>query len=141
MNQVQKAIDIPGMAWQNIVNVKKVEEWSQRQPQISLPVQHHLHAGMYVRTIRIPSGVMITGALVKIPTILIFNGDCGVYIGNEFVRLQGYKVLAAAPNRKQIFLAKKATDLTMCFPTDAKTVKEAEEQFTDEVYLLQPHEG
>ena len=75
---------------------------------------------------------MITGALIKVPTILVVSGDTHVYCGEEFKHLVGYNILAADPNRKQIFVAIKDTDLTMLFSTTAKTVKEAEEQFTDE---------
>ena len=39
-------------------------------PQVAIQTTHHFHAGLYSRTIRIPAGVMITGALIKIPTLL-----------------------------------------------------------------------
>lgn len=137
---IQKAHDLPAMSWQHIHNVQKIESWAKNEPQVQLPVQHVFHAGMYARTVRVPAGVMITGALIKIPTILIVSGDCGIYLGGEFARVIGQRVFSAAAGRKQIFIARKATDLTMCFPTDAKTVKEAEEQFTDEAHMLQNRE-
>lgn len=132
---------IGSMSLQSIETVRKIEDFNRQNPQINLPVQHVLHAGMYCRTVTVPAGVMITGCLVKIPTVLIVSGDCGIYIGTEFIRVRGYRVFSAAAHRKQIFIAKTDTHLTMCFLTDAKTVKQAEEQFTDEVHLLQSHEA
>lgn len=140
ITEVHKAHIIPRMTWPQISSAKQVEKFVGMAPQIDIPVQHNLHAGLYARTVRIPAGVIITGALIKIPTVLIISGDCGVWVGRNFLRVHGYRVFSAAANRKQIFIAKSATDLTMCFPTDAKTVKEAEEQFTDEAHLLQNRE-
>lgn len=120
-----------------IDRVRQVEAIAATKPQVSVNVNHFLFAGMYVRTCTIPPRVMITGALVKIPTILVVNGDVLIYIGvEEPKRVTGYHVLTAEANRKQIFVGIEPTELTMLFPSDAKTVKQAEEQFTDEWRLL-----
>lgn len=119
-----------------IDRVRRVEGIAAMMPQVDVNVKHFLHAGMYARTCILPADVMITGALVKIPTILVVNGDVSYYTGGSFKRLVGYHVLSAEANRKQIFVAVKPSELTMLFPSDAKTVKQAEEQFTDEWHLL-----
>lgn len=136
MNELQTAKIIPSMLPEAIDKVRAIEAYAAAQPQIEIPVRHFLHGGMYARTITIPELVMITGALIKVPTILVVNGDVQVYCGEDFKHLVGHNILAADPNRKQIFVAIKSTDLTMLFSTTAKTVKEAEEQFTDEWSLL-----
>jgi hypothetical protein len=59
-----------------------------------------------------------------------------VYVDGAPVHLQGHAVLAASAGRKQAFLARVDTHLTMIFPTRAKTVEDAEREFTDEVDLL-----
>lgn len=140
VSELQRAHNIPSMTWDQIACTRRLEEAIGKAPQINIPVQHNLHAGIYARTVRLPAGVIITGVLVKIPTVIIISGDCGIWVGRNFLRVRGYRVFSAAANRKQIFIAKYATDLTMCFPTHAKTVKEAEEQFTDEAHLLQNRE-
>jgi len=86
--------------------------------------------------VMVPAGVLITGVLIKIATLLIVQGDALVYIGGEPTRLNGYNVVPAAAGRKQAFIAESDVYLTMIFPTDALDVDEAERQFTDEVELL-----
>lgn len=120
---------------QAIEGVRAVEEASMQLPQIEIVTHHVLHGGMYARTIRIPIGAIITGVLIKIPTMLILSGDVTIF-SDEKIRLTGYGVIPGSAHRKQIFIAHADTDLTMIFPSDAKTVEEAEAQFTDEVDLL-----
>ncbi len=52
------------------------------------------------------------------------------------VEVAGYTVFSASAGRKQAMVALTDTYLTMLFPTDAKTVDEAERAFTDEYDLL-----
>lgn len=127
---------VPAMLPAQIDNVRRWETEALKKPQIELPVRHFLHAGMYARTVTVPADVAINGVLIKIPTMLVVNGHAFVYMGDDFKRMVGYNVLAAEANRKQIFIALEDTDITMLFTTTAKTVKEAEEQFTDEWHLL-----
>lgn len=134
---------IPEMTEAAIRKVKIFEIENARRPQISIATKHVIHGGMYARTIRIPADFMLTGkmtaltgALIKVPTMLIVAGNVIVYIGDEARELCGYNVLAASANRKQVFLAKTDTCLTMVFPTKAKSVEEAEREFTDEAQFL-----
>lgn len=116
--------------------VRRFEAINAELPQVDIETEHVLHAGMYARTITIPAGVALTGALIKVATILIVNGDCDVFMGTRTMRLVGYHVLEAAAQRKGAFYAHKDTHLTMIFPTDAATVQAAEEEFTDEADRL-----
>ncbi|WP_420997606.1 hypothetical protein ACKI2N_012410 [Cupriavidus sp. 30B13] len=129
---------IAPMRAEDIEQVRRLERALLAEPQVDLQYHHVLHAGMYARTVRIPAGVVITGALIKLATILVVNGDVSVFIGTETVRLQGYHVIPACAGRKQAFLAHTATDLTMVLSSRASTVEEAESEFTDEADLLQP---
>jgi hypothetical protein len=128
---------LPAMTGEAVDKVREAETRLLAMPQIDIPVHHTLHAGMYARTVRIPAGVAITGALIKIPTLLIVNGRCEVFTGAEAVMLDGYHVLQASAHRKQAFRAYSDTDLTMLFPTTATTVEQAENEFTDEADMLQ----
>ena len=101
-------------------------------PQRQAVTSHLIHGGIYSRTLRLEADSWLVGAIVKIPTTLIVQGDVVVYVNGERVPLNGYNVFAASAHRKQALYAKTETYLTMSFPTDAKSVEEAEEQFTDE---------
>jgi hypothetical protein len=116
--------------------VRRLEKVAREQPQTPIETQHVFHAGMYARTVMIPAGHMITGALIKIPTILIVSGEAILYGSEGAVRSDGYRVFSASAGRKQAMVALTDTYLTMLFPTQAKTVDEAECAFTDETDLL-----
>ncbi|MEX3630324.1 MAG: hypothetical protein VB138_13585 [Burkholderia sp.] len=126
----------PAMTPEAIDRAQRMTVASLTLPQVEIPTQHVLHAGMYARTIHIPAGVLLTGAVIKVPTVLVFDGHCTVYVGDRTVELDGYHVLPAEAGRKQVFLAHRDTMLTMLFPTQAQTVAEAEDQFTDEADML-----
>lgn len=134
---LQDTVSIPPMSADMIAKVRQVEHLSKKRQQVKIPVLHYLHGGVYVRTVKIPAGVMITGAHIIVETNLIVNGHAMIHNGDEWQEFLGYNTLPAAANRKQIFVAISDIDLTMFFPTDAKTVKEAEERFTDEYSSLQ----
>jgi hypothetical protein len=127
---------IPAMSEAAIGKVRELESIAVMLPQVPIGTDHVLHAGLYARTVMVPAGVLITGVLIKIATLLIVQGDALVYIGGEPTRLNGYNVVPAAAGRKQAFIAESDVYLTMIFPTDALDVDEAERQFTDEVELL-----
>lgn len=127
---------LPAMANEAIAKVRELESQALKAPQVEIETLHLIHAGMYQRTIKIPSGVMLTGVLVKRSTSLVVSGDCFVYIGDEVIRLTGYHIMPASAGRKQAFVAVSDTYLTMSFATQATTVEEAEREFTDEIELL-----
>lgn len=133
---------LPAMTPEAVSMAREAESRISVMPQINLPVSHALHAGMYHRTVTIPAGVAVAGALIKLPTLLIVDGHCTVFIGGGDVTLEGGRhVLECQPNRKQVFLAHTDTHLTMIFPTRAATVEEAENEFTDEAAMLQSRQG
>jgi hypothetical protein len=59
-----------------------------------------------------------------------------VLVGDEWQCVDGYRVLPASAGRKQVFVSRGAFLITMLFPTKAKSVEEAESEFTDETHLL-----
>lgn len=134
---------IPAMSPGSISKVRELEAINGRLQQIPVRIDHSLHAGLYARTAYIPKGALVTGALVRVPTLLIANGDVAVYLGDDdqdataCAHLTGYNVIEAQAGRKQAFFASSATTLTMIFPTKARTIEEAEAEFTDEPEMLQ----
>lgn len=128
---------IPAMSEESIERAEEIQEMLLSLPQVYLTTDHILHAGVYVRTIMIPKGVAITGALIKRSVNLSIAGHCIVYLGDEEAReFRGYAVFTAMAHRKQVFIAQEDTFLTMFFATSAKSVEEAENEFTDEAELL-----
>jgi hypothetical protein len=105
-------------------------------PQIEVDTEHIIHGGMYIRTIRIAPEVVLMGALVKVSTVLIVSGKTAVFTGEGWIELDGYHVIPACAGRKQIFVTREETSITMIFRTDAKTVAQAEEEFTSEAEAL-----
>ncbi len=133
---------IPAMSDAAIATVRRMESMAAEQPQVAIATVHRFHAGLYARTIKVPSGVMITGVLVKVATLLVVDGDCLAYIGNDQpLHLKGHQVLPASAGRKQAFFALQDTTLTMILASAAKTVDEVEREFTDEADILLSHRG
>lgn len=130
---------IAAMSQESIAKVGALQSALLQMDQEQLVTQHVIHAGMYARTIMLPKDTVLTGALIKIPTTIIVHGDAAVYTGESTVHLVGYHVIPASAGRKQVFRAFEDTNITMIFPSNAKTVEEAEQQFTDEYELLLSH--
>jgi len=110
-------------------------------PQIPLETNHVIHAGMYARTVTLPAGTVTCGSLMKIPSVLIVDGNCKVFIGDGVVDMIGYNVIPASAHRKQAVLACEETKVTMIFVTNATSVEEAEREFTDEHEALMTRKG
>lgn len=123
---------IPAMSESAIAKVNALADFSRQHEQVKIDTHHIIHGGMYGRTITIPAGVMLTGVLIKVPTILVVSGDCTVFADNKSFRLSGFHALPASANRKQAFIAHSDTTMTMILASDAMTVEQAEDQFTDE---------
>jgi len=131
-----RAASLPPMSADAVDRVRCLEDVVGHCPQVVVETDHLIHAGMYARTIHVPAGMVLTGALIRVPTIVIVSGDCTVYAGEESIDLIGYRVLPGGAGRKQVFVTRTDTDITMLFPTQAGSVEEAEAEFTDEVGLL-----
>ena len=133
---ISQADMIRSMSNEAIEKVRALEEITGQMDQAEITTWHILHGGIYSRTIEIKAGVILTGALVKVPTVLVVSGDISVFANDHEIRVKGYSVLPASPNRKQAFIAHEDTWLTMTFKTDASTVEEAEDEFTEEAHRL-----
>lgn len=122
-----------------IAKVYELEDELIKHPQGVYFTDHLIHKGMYLRTVMVPAGHVVTGALVKIATALIVSGEGIVYLDEGATPIRGYNVVPAAAGRKQAFVAYTDMWLTMVFPTEARTVEEAEREFTDEYERLASH--
>lgn len=136
MNIVAEEKRIPAMSRQSIEMVREFERRLLEMPQVEIKTEHAFHAGMYARTIKIPAGCELSGAEITVDTVLILSGHVTMAIDGGLVELDGYHVIQASAQRKQAFIAHADTYLTMLFPTDASTVEEAENEFTNEPHML-----
>lgn len=142
MNELAVFADkIAPMSTSEIDKVREFETIILTLPQVEIPIKQLLHTGMYARTMFVPAGVTVVGAFMKCATILIISGDMKVYIGEKTLELSGYNIIPASANRKQAGYAITDTFVTMLFPTKAKTIEEAEEEFTDETDKLMSRHG
>lgn len=127
---------IPAMTPAAIEKVRELETINREAPQLQIDTHHVIHGGMYARSIKLEPNTLLTGAMIKKATILIVVGHVIVYVGHEAQELQGHHVIAASAGRKQAFVTKSETYLTMIFATKAKSVVQAEDEFTDEADML-----
>lgn len=126
------ALAIPAMRPETIEQVTRLEDALLKLPQCDFPMDHLIHAGMYFRTAFLPAGSVITGALIKVATVLIVVGDALVYLDDGPLGVHGYNVVPASAGRKQAFVAKGDVWLTMIFTTASMTVEDVECEFTDD---------
>lgn len=142
MSTIILAPAVPPSSPACIEAVQRITTLVKAVPQLDIVTHHSIHAGVYTRSITIPAGATLTGALIKIPTTLVISGHASMLMGDGFEALvDGYVVLPAAAGRRQAYLAHTDTQVTMIFRTDAKTVEEAEREFTDETEALMSRSG
>lgn len=127
---------IPAMSIEAIEKVRELEFALLTLPQVEIATDHVLHGGMYARTVCIPAGVAMTGVFIRVPTLLVFQGNATLNAGEGPVSLTGLHVIAGSSGRKQAIFAHEDSSVTMVFATHARTIADAEEEFTDEAHLL-----
>jgi hypothetical protein len=121
--------------------IQELEAVNGALEQVPIVTYHLLHGRMYARSCRVPADMVLTGARIKIPTIVILEGDATVTDGEDVKRLVGYHVIAARADRQQAYAAHLDTHLTMIFPTRAGDVEAAEREFTDDAERLMSRRG
>jgi hypothetical protein len=127
---------LPATTPELLKSIAALEERVLSVEQVEIPTEHLIHGGMYARTITMPKETVLTGALIRLATIVIVTGSAAVLTGDGWVKLDGYNVLPASAGRKQVFVSYSPVVITMLFPTAAKTVEEAEREFTEEADRL-----
>lgn len=117
--------------------VRELERHMMQLPQVDLSTTHVVHGGMCSRTILIPAGTVLTGALTNMDNICVMNGDITVTTDDGTVRLTGHHVLPARAGFKRAGFAHADTYWTTIWPTSLTDVKEIEDEMTSESSLLQ----
>jgi len=122
---------LPATTPELIAKISALEKLAMGHEPVDVPTEHVIHGGMYARTITMPAGMVLVGALLKRETVVIVTGSASVLAGDRFIELRGYNVIPASAGRKQIFISWSPVIITALFPTTAKTVEEAEAEATD----------
>jgi hypothetical protein len=118
-------------------SVAELESLLLTVPQVDLSTTNLIHAGMCARTIFIPAGVMLTGALTNLDNICITSGDITVTTDDGTVRFTGYHVLPATKGNKRAGIAHADTYWTTVWKTDLTDITEIEDEMTNESDMLQ----
>lgn len=106
-------------------------------PQVDLSTTHLVHGGMYARTIFIPAGVALTGALTEMDNICVMYGDITVTTDEGTQRLTGFNVLPAKLGAKRAGVTHADTWWTTIIPTELADIASIEEAMTTEADRLQ----
>jgi len=136
MFDISKQSVLPPMSQEDIDIAYIAQEAIGKEEQVYVETNSIIHDGVYYRTIKLFAGTVAVGALIKVPTVLIISGTVKLFVGNNVYDINGYEVFKGEAHRKQVAHAISDTYMTMCFKTDAKTLEEAEEEFTDEYEML-----
>jgi hypothetical protein len=94
---------LPTPSPEALANIYEVERRVRETKQIEIPTEHLIHGGMYARTVRLAPGVLIVGVLIKVPTVVIVNGDTVTLAGDQWARLTGFNVIPGGAGRKADF--------------------------------------
>ena len=116
----------------SVAAVRELEAHLLTLPQVDLATNHVIHGGMCARTILIPAGVVLTGALTNCDNVCIVCGDITVTTDEGPQRLAGYHVLPAKAGAKRAGVAHADTWWTTIHRTDLTNIADIENEMTDE---------
>lgn len=117
--------------------VRELERHMMQLPQVDLSTSSVVHGGMCARTILIPAGTVLTGALTNCDNICVMHGDISVTTDEGTLRLTGFHVLPANAGAKRAGWAHEDTYWTTVWPTELTSITDIEDEMTDESELLQ----
>lgn len=117
--------------------VAALERAALQLPQVDLSTTMTVIGGVCARTILIPAGTFLTGALTNIDNVCVMVGDITVTTDEGAMRLTGHHVLPAAAGAKRAGLAHADTYWTTIWRTDLTDPQAIEDEMTGEAGMLQ----
>jgi len=117
--------------------IEQLESAILKVAQTDLRTTHELSGGVYARTIRIPSGTVLTGASHKKDHINIMQGDITVSTDDGMKRLTGQHVLATKAGMKRVGFTHADTIWTTVCHTNLTDIAEIEAELVEEPEKLQ----
>jgi uncharacterized protein YbdZ (MbtH family) len=106
-------------------------------PQTDLQTSHVVHGGMCARTILIPAGTVLTGALTNCDNICVMHGGITVTTDDGPLVLNGHHVLPANKGAKRAGWTHLDTYWTTIWPTQLTDITAIEDEMTSEAHKLQ----
>lgn len=106
-------------------------------PQVVLPVEHVISGGMYARTITIPAGTALTGAVHKTDHLCVCMGDIEVLTDDGPRRLTGLHVLVGRAGVKRAVYTHEDTRWTTICRTSLTDIAAIEDELVEEPESLQ----
>ncbi len=113
--------------------VRRLEANLLSLPQVDFQTQMFAHGGMGVRTIFIPAGTALTGALTNIANLCIVHGDIEVTTDQGMKRFTGFHVIPASAGYKRAGYAHADTWWSTVWRTDLIDSREMEDEMTNDV--------
>lgn len=110
--------------------ISALEDAMLKLPQAGIPVSHDFGGGMYARTIRIPAGTVLTGAIHLSAHLNIVHGDITIVTEEGERRYTGTHVIPSQPGTKRAGHAHADTTWTTILKTDETDVPAIEAGFT-----------
>lgn len=107
------------------------------EPEVNLLTKMLIHGRMCARSIFMPAGTLLTGALLRRDNIFIVFGDVEVTTDGGVKRLQGMNVIPASAGFKRVVIALADSYLVTIHHTDLLDVTEVENEMTEEADRLQ----
>lgn len=117
--------------------VRLMEDMLLQMPQIDLHTEQLVHGGMAARTIFIPAGTVLTGALTNLDNLCVAFGDITVTTDDGPKRLTGFNVIPALAGAKRAGVAHSDTWWVTIHRTDMTDLDAIEEEMTGEAGRLQ----
>lgn len=132
LNELVRARPLPPVTPEQNAWFEQLVSTADGLPPAEIRTEHHIHAGVYSRTIFVPAGAVVVGLTIKVPTQLICAGRFQLTDGTETREFDGFHVLDGSAGRRAAVVALSDCAFTMLFATQATTVEEAEAEFSDE---------
>ena len=132
MNELTNIPVLPSLTPEQDSTLIELKEEMLKLPQLDLKTEHLIHGGMYFRSLELKQGTVLLGARIIVPTVVTIVGSARLFTPEDSFDITGFAVLPGYQGRRMVMLALSDVKMSMAFKTDAKTVQEAEAEFTDE---------
>ena len=121
--------------------VDRLESFILQMPQVDLQTTHALSGCVYARTIFIPAGTVLTGAVHKKDHINVVHGDISVSTDDGMKRITGYHVLPTKAGMKRHGFAHGDTHWTTLCETQLDEVEAIENELVEDAEKLQTRQA
>lgn len=82
--------------------ILELEAWMRTQPQVEIPLKHYFAPGLYLREMRVPKGVTLTGRVHKTEHYcIVLSGKAVVHSEGGHATYQAGDIIHAMPGAKR----------------------------------------